>query len=844
MSDARALTYVELDLNVCSLSFGVAPCTATLEGEEPTGTIKCFNSVATCQDRANFAASTVTLRFAIGTDYLPEDIEAIPIVESIDFSPGSIALGRDLGQRTSVTVNLRDIRWSDTGPGFDKYHAERDYNPFEQGSFGGKFRARQPYLRGRSIRVIRGRVGQLLAEMETRHYVVESSTGPGLDGRWQIVAKDVLKLLDGDRAQAPAVSTGRLESAIDADDTAAAITPTDVGGEYAASGYLNLGGKEIISYTRSGDDLTITRSQLGTPPDSHAAGDRVQQVLRYSGEDPADIIYDLMVTYGGVDPSFIDLASWQAETAAFNRRLYTATIADPTPVRALVSELIQQAALAIWWDDEAQKIRLQVLRAISTDAELFDDDIVEPGSLAPPQEQPDRRVSQVWTYFAQANPLEAQDDPKNYRSLAVTIDLDAEEDYGAPKIEKVFSRWIPDGARSVATRLNDLLIARFRNAPRRFRFSVFRDSTATPQLGEGCLLDAWPLQGATGAREQVPIQITRLNSDSVRHGIEAEEMRFFEENPEDPNARPIFLDGSLNNANLRTLHDQFYPAPVGGETVTCIVEPGVIIGSASTALPAFDVTEDWPTDVRLGNQTSGSPVITGIVTTDLAEGMPVTGIGIPAGTTIDSISGVNEITLSAAATSGAGAMSLTFHLVIIILEVRGRLQGAGGSGGRGKTYGGAAATNGSPGGPALKVRRPITLIDANGDIYGGGGGGGGAGVLNLGEHKGGGGGGGAGRVPGGGGASDYAAGGPGSLDAGGPGGTSYASNWWFESPFETTPGGTGGAPGLAGQDGPFFGGNPAESGAGGGGSPGASIDGISHVTTSGSAGDRRGPQIN
>ena len=228
---AEALLYVELDIPYCALTYGVLPCTASLVNSPPTGTIKCFNSLATCQDRPNFldqglAGSSpynpTTLRFAVDTAYLPSEIWCLPFIDSVDdvdITAAIVSLGENLGQRATVKVRMRDSRYSDTGPGGDKYLSERTYNPFEQGSFWGKFRARHPFLKGRNLRVIWGVVGQTLEEMETRYFVVESINGPNLDGEFEIIAKDALKYADGDRAQAPVLSNGFLVSDITNSDT-------------------------------------------------------------------------------------------------------------------------------------------------------------------------------------------------------------------------------------------------------------------------------------------------------------------------------------------------------------------------------------------------------------------------------------------------------------------------------------------------------------------------------------------------------------------------------------------------------------------------------------------------
>ncbi|MEW9808602.1 hypothetical protein ABUE31_21640 [Mesorhizobium sp. ZMM04-5] len=597
----KALVFVEIDIDYCSLVYGTAPCMATTEGETPTGAAKCFNSIGTCQDRENFASSTVTLRFAQGTAYLAESgIDAIAAIEDVSVTPGTISLGEDLGTRSSLRVTMSDFPWSDTGPGFDKYLADRAYDPFRQGTFWGKFRARFPSLRGRPIRVIRGFLGQTLEEMETRHFVIESTDGPTSRATFSIVAKDALKLASGDRAQAPRLSRGFLVGSLAVDGTTATLSPAGIGDlEYPSSGYVAIGGKEICAFTRSGDVLTLTRAQLGTEASQHGSDDRVQIVLRYVGEDPADIISDLLQTYANVPAGYIPLATWQDETANYLKRVYTATIADPVAVGTLLSELIEQAALALWWSDIDQQIRLQVLRGIPTTAARFTMENVLKGSFDS-KEQPDRRISQVWTYFGQRNPLERVEDPDNYRSTAITVDLAAETDYGSPAIKKIFARWIPAFGRTVALRLNDIQLGRFVTPPRHFSWEVLRSESDIVSLGGGYRLEWRTIQDATGAPTDAPVQVTRIGVSVDKLRVEAEEMLFQQLDPEDLTNRTITVDSNSLNLNLRSIHDTLYPAPtdadvLAGVTLTCIIESGVIVGSALTANPAFDVGS-WPDD--------------------------------------------------------------------------------------------------------------------------------------------------------------------------------------------------------------------------------------------------------
>ena len=972
----KSLTYVEIDVDFCSLTYGTAPCTASIP---TTGTKKCFNTPSTCQDRLNFSNSPVTIRFSLeGVAYAPSDIEATPSIVSVGMNPGKVSLGQDLGERASISVQFRDHRHSDTGPAGDKYLADRSYDPWKQGTFWGKFRNRHLYLKGRPLRLIRGYLGQSLAEMKTRHYVIESMTGPDTNAQFTIVAKDILKLLDDDRAQCPDPSETYLSADITNVATTAVLSPSgEADNSLPTSGHLAIAGKEIVQFNRkpsadsftklllhcngadasttftdssssphtvtrngnaqvdtaqskfggaallldgvddylildgssdfafgtgdftidlwfrlsslaagiiydsrpnattgayptliinglfkviyhannadritgtttlvantwyhlvvtryqgntrlflngtqegstyvdstnylnpanrpvigtngnnttinefvgwldeievskgvarwtsnftsttietsntSGNTVAITRGQMNTTAAAHKQDDRVQIVKVYSSQDPADIIYDLCVTHADVDPSYIDLESWKIETGTYLNRLYSARIAEPTGVKTLISELIEQACLAMWWDDESQLIRLQVLRSIPTTADTYTEGEVIDGSLSI-REQPELRISQVWTYFDQRDPLQGVDESDNYKSIAVTVDLQRETDYGSAAIKKIFSRWIPNGGRAIALRVNDIQIGRYGDPPREFEFVVMSDDPI--ELGGGYKISSWAIQDDEGASALAPIQVTRLAQDSAMTRVEAQEVLFNLED-EDPNNRVIILDTNQNNVNIRTIHDTLYPVitVVGSITLTVVVDTGVIIGSSAATLPALDIGT-FP-------------------------------IGLP-----------------------------------ILLQVRGRVQGAGGNGGS-ATPANFNAGNGQMGGTAIYTRMAMDLDVDEGEVWGGGGGGGGS----TGSAPIGGSGGGAGTVGGNGGNGNppgSANGSPGTATAGGASGTGF------------NPGGAGGGPGLAGGNGSVRNGSGS---AGSGGAAGRAIDGISYVTITQGPGDRRGPEVN
>lgn len=560
---------VEIDIPYCSLTYGVAPCAAELG---VTGASKCFNTRGTCQDKANFDPAPLTLRFVRATtDELGFD--AIPSLLSISVTPQKINPGVDMGERESVRISLADHPHSDAG--LDKYLADRDYNPFERGTFWGKLRARMTTLKGLPLRVRRGELGEALEDMRTSHYLIESTAGPD-DRTFTVTAKDVLKVADGDRAQAPAVSRGQLAATIDASANALTLEPAGIGdSDYPSSGKACIGGSEIVSYTRVGDVVTLTqRGSSNTEATAHEEGEAFQDVLVYDSETVDAIIYDLLTSYTSADPDWIPLTDWQQEVGQFIGRLYSAEIAEPTPVRDLINELIEQCGLVFWTDVVAQQIRLTALRPIAPSSEVYDSDRIVEGTFRQ-KDQPKKRVSQSWTYYGLINPLEQLDNRLGYQFAAVDVDLESEVDHNdEPAIAKVFSRWIDSGNRAAAERLNELKLARFVTAPREFRFSVWRTDPTPPELGRGAFLKHWPLQDDTGAEETVPIQITSVEDAGDRYNVTAEEMVFGEALPE----RVVFIDENLYEINLRDLYDEIYTAPSQYDTVTFVVSSGVQVG--------------------------------------------------------------------------------------------------------------------------------------------------------------------------------------------------------------------------------------------------------------------------
>ena len=787
MTDLRLIDIVEMDFERCGLVYGAAPCEAELG---VTGERKCYNTLKTCQDRPNFDAEGPTLatwRFARPTDYFPASgiEDAIPSVESVRFTPGNIGMGEGLGQRPSLVVTFRDHRWGDTGPNGDPYLAERGFDPYRRGTFWGKWRSRQPYMRGRAIRWRQGLLGQTLDQFQTRHFIIDKFDGPSADGLYTVTARDAMQFLSSDRSQCPRPSRGNLAAPITASSTSASLVPAGIGNaEYPADGWLNISGTEIVGFSRTGDTLNLTggRGLWGTTAQDHDAEARVQVCADFIADDPAYALWRLMTEFGDVPASVINLDDWEAETDAFyDGGLLTTLIAEPTATEKLATDLVRESGLSTWWDDKAARQRLQVIRNIDTDAMALN------ASYAPGEgntiagsltitEQPDKRKSRAVCWYGQVTPLDGID-KKNLPLLAYRVAGDQEVAEGSPEIDTIYSRWIQAGGLVAAAAVTARRLSRYVVAPRRFTVNIPRWGSLQPELGQGVLLTIDAHQDDEGNPETVPCQIIGIDpgaSGGAEYALTLEELRIDPEFAPEFAPNTVIITANSLNVNFYERLTQSNPPPVDGDTCTLIVNESVEIGSASASLPSLDIGTGWASGVT----------------------------------------------------------------IVVDIRANATVAGRGGDGARGRAnQDNTTGYSGESGGLAFRTTVPI-LLKGPGRILAGGGGGGGGGSDYAGwtgpQRNGGGGGGGAGSPPGAGGAGAGGSqpGQPGTLTTGGAGG-----NGTNGSSSEPHRGGAGGAPGANGSNATAYRG-------GSGGSGGTAIDGWSHVDDTDWTGTITGPTIN
>jgi hypothetical protein len=450
------IVLVQIDQDFCANSYGVAPCTAS-------GTVKCFNTRKSCEDPANYDKNVLTLTFAKPQLNLPTDENIIPSLVQSSTAPSVINPSNNnkntsaLGQRAVASLTFQDHPHSDFR--VDPYVAERGYNPFERSSFWAKWLARNPYYQNRPVRIYDGYIGQELADMNVRHYLIDAINGPDSNGMVKLTAKDPLNLADKEKAQVPAAVQGKLLTAINTTATQIDIANA-VLTDYAASGTVRLG-DEIMTYTTralvniSGTNYVrlsgITRATDGSVVASHSVDANVQGCVRYTDQTIWDVIYDLLVTYAKIPAAFIDKDEWDLEgdtwLVGFN---ITSLLSKPTGVGTVLAEILQQVLAYIWWDERSQKIKFRAFRAIPNVGSINDDANILENSVSITTD-PKERISQLWIYWNQRNAALPLDNEANYDSLRIRADTDAEspDKYGEAKIRKIFARWIQTDAQAI-----------------------------------------------------------------------------------------------------------------------------------------------------------------------------------------------------------------------------------------------------------------------------------------------------------------------------------------------------------------------------------------------------------
>lgn len=516
MAPRDIIQVIEIDIDQCTLTWGVGACPASLS---TANVRKCYNSWATCPVRQAYNKGTNTLRFINGgqpikgQNYLPSLVSVSGYEQEVNIAGFTPDIG-GLGKRASINVVMEDFQYNDFLT--DKYQSERvsgaaqnnegGYNPLNRGSFWSKFKARNPNYGGRPLRVINGYFNGSggFTAVETRNYVMSEIDGPGSDGRVTIKAKDILALADNEKAKAPVQNNGRLLNDINETQTTATLSPAGIGNaEYPASGVATIG-SEIVRFTRVNNTLTIERGVLGTQASRHSASDSVQLAYRATNQRADVVIRDLLINYAGIPSSYIPFGQWQAEFSKWGSSLVlNSCICKPTGVTKLLEE-ITQLGITIWWDEVDQLIKLK-LNHPNEDPEkpINDRNAIIKAEIS---DNDSDRATRIAFWTVQIDPTKDLS-PDNFLRgyYQVALEEESPDAYNQVITKTILCRWLNQGNESATKIISGRLLNRYRTAP--ITYSVTIDSKDDIRLSDVVTLEH---MGATDVTGRVEPKLTQV----------------------------------------------------------------------------------------------------------------------------------------------------------------------------------------------------------------------------------------------------------------------------------------------------------------------------------------------
>lgn len=581
------LTYAELDVPRCKLTYGVPPCSAQLG---VTGEIKCFNTPATCQVPEDYSGEIKTLRWVVNSEHVPlRALPAVPSLVAISPSPQAIEPGESLGKRERVKLTFKNHPHNDLD--LDPYVGQRDYNPWERGTYWGKFNARWPNISGFSARTRRAinydpANTNIESQLETAHYIAERLE-LGVD-QATINCLDVLTFVEGNKALYPPPSNGLLADAITDLQPNFLLAPPGIGTQYPASGEASIE-KEYVTFTRSGDYITLTgRGLYGSERKAHDAGATFQVAGVIIGNVATALQKLLEAT--STPLAWYDINAWQTEAEHHAPEILHGRIAAPTEVNKLIGHLMQEMGLDIHSDLIRQKIVMRVLRKYTPTFSINDDNAK---GLAPSLDT-SKLVTAVYLQYGRVNPLEKVDEPQNYigHLLRASEDPQLVLQSNAPAIRKIQSIWLPSTHRQTASETAQLILGRYGRVLRSLSCSVPMEDA--PQLGDIGEVTARFFEDPTGSTAPIPMQVVQIARGVSSAQLVLQEYGINYLRPSDPTRRVTLKKDKEWNVNLRQKYIETYgTATIPPDTpVIFEADPGVVFGSKTSSFAV--VAGDWP----------------------------------------------------------------------------------------------------------------------------------------------------------------------------------------------------------------------------------------------------------
>ena len=415
-----------------------------------------------------------------------------------------------------------------------------------------------------------------------------------------VVAKDILKLADDDRAQCPKPNRSKLFSDIDSMQTSLTLTPSGIGNqEYPANGIIRIG-SEIMTFTRAADVLTIVRNQYNSVAAEHKANDAVQLCAVFTAEPVQNIIYQLLTAYANLPITYISKTAWDLEQSSYLPGVYSAIITEPTGVNKLIAELTEQGLCYLWWDEVAKLVQFRALRPPQNNLPLYSDEngfIADSLSL---KELSNERISRFLVYFDRKDLTKKLDEAANYNQYVLGADLESESpnEHGSSRIKTIFSRWFNANSLGRVEILAQTLLKKYTNPPRVLEFII--DNKEDLAMGDLFIAQTRLIQNDVGDDDLVNMQVVeRIEQKAAHHiKIKAQE-NIYNTRANDFNNRKVIISFDTLDLNLYDAYVDEYGVPPSDVLIEFEVLAGVLVSASTTTNYALTVDDRWPSGVTI-----------------------------------------------------------------------------------------------------------------------------------------------------------------------------------------------------------------------------------------------------
>tara|TARA_R110002153_G_scaffold46216_2_gene130380 strand:+ start:4941 stop:6704 length:1764 start_codon:yes stop_codon:yes gene_type:complete len=491
---------VEIEFRECELTYGSSPCTANLNNA--SACFKTRNVLNDCQDIDNFQPITSSLKFnEMNLSRVISDHR--PLLKSVTVAPSKIPPRGGMANVSKAVFTFIDEPDTDQ---LDDNMLDRSYIAREQGTFWGKFKARNSFIQGQKIKYSISSLTSagVIDTQSSSYWQIESISWPNKSGEVKITAKDPLNLTDALNAKCPPVSRVKLYSALSVGtnhlflDSLVGLKSPDqltilrIGDELmevdGSTVAIQGDGSYKVNFTANG------RGILGTVHAAHEVGVTVQEVARFDSLSIDATLAKIFNSYSEVYSDRLDTIGWSSQISSWRPSSFlTNYISEPTDIKTLISQICDQNQVMIWYSVGQQKIKLKAvapellnIRTYNDENDLWDLQVSEDDTL---------RLNTASMYF---NPRSwiGGNKPSDFEDVSVTIDTLYYDLYGQPKERNLFSRWISSSVVALAT--TGVLINRFRASPFRIKFKMAYKAT-NPSAGDNFRISSRQFQDCTGA---------------------------------------------------------------------------------------------------------------------------------------------------------------------------------------------------------------------------------------------------------------------------------------------------------------------------------------------------------